>query len=87
MEHILFSLYILYFDTGVCMAKHESNYNIKAKNSKNCDGTNDYGLFYVNNKWWCSYQKYPSKHGCNISKYSIPFEGWVWRVKLMWLSL
>lgn len=64
----------------VCLAKHESDYNTRAKNTKNADGSTDYGIFQVNNRWWCSDKKYPSKHGCNIpcsSKYSIPFEGWV----------
>lgn len=67
-------------DTGVCMAQYESNFNTRAFNEKNSNGSRDYGLFQLNNKWWCKDNKYPSANACNImcsSKDSIPSEGWV----------
>ncbi|XP_004604024.2 lysozyme C, milk isozyme-like [Sorex araneus] len=51
----------------VCMAKHESDLNTKALNDKNSDGTIDYGIFQVNNKWWCKDNKRQSKNACNIA--------------------
>ncbi|XP_053097514.1 lysozyme C-like [Pangasianodon hypophthalmus] len=50
----------------VCLAKHESNYNTGAINN-NSDGSTDYGIFQINNRWWCSNGKFPSSNGCKIS--------------------
>ncbi|XP_055973886.1 lysozyme C, milk isozyme-like [Sorex fumeus] len=51
----------------ICLAEHESNYNTKAFNGKNSDGSSDYGIFQLNNRWWCTDNKYPSAHGCNMA--------------------
>lgn len=38
----------------VCIAEHESTFNTEAVNRfKNWDGSKDYGLFQLNNKYWC----------------------------------
>ncbi|XP_008138834.2 lysozyme C, milk isozyme [Eptesicus fuscus] len=50
----------------VCMAQYESNFNTRAFNGKNSNGSSDYGLFQLNNKWWCKDNKYPSENACNI---------------------
>ncbi|XP_069673831.1 lysozyme c-1-like [Periplaneta americana] len=48
----------------VCIAKGESSYNTKAINTHNPDGSYDYGIFQINNRYWC---KTGSKgHECNI---------------------
>lgn len=41
----------------VCIAFRESSYNTAAKSS-----TNDYGIFQINSKWWCS----PPGTGCGV---------------------
>ncbi|XP_054447490.1 lysozyme C, milk isozyme-like [Pteronotus mesoamericanus] len=48
----------------VCMAEHESNFNTLAFNGNNDNGSSDYGLFQLNNKWWCKDKKYPSANAC-----------------------
>ncbi|XP_019517771.1 PREDICTED: lysozyme C, milk isozyme-like [Hipposideros armiger] len=50
----------------VCMAEHESGFNTEAFNGKNSDGTSDYGIFQINNKWWCKDNTRSSKNACNI---------------------
>jgi hypothetical protein len=37
----------------VCVAKYESGYSCSAKNF-NSDGTEDFGLFQINSRYWCS---------------------------------
>ncbi|KAM8804283.1 lysozyme C, milk isozyme-like [Rhynchonycteris naso] len=48
----------------VCMAQHESDFNTEAFNGKNDNGSSDYGLFQLNNRWWCSDSKHPSVNAC-----------------------
>ncbi|XP_016056516.1 PREDICTED: lysozyme C, milk isozyme-like [Miniopterus natalensis] len=50
----------------VCMAQYESDFNTQVVNKKNANGSSDYGLFQLNNKWWCKDNKYPSANACNI---------------------
>ncbi|XP_076875768.1 lysozyme C-like [Brachyhypopomus gauderio] len=50
----------------VCLTKHESNYNTQALNH-NRDGSTDYGIFQINNRYWCSDGKFPSHNICKIS--------------------
>ncbi|KAI4895954.1 hypothetical protein NFI96_020226 [Prochilodus magdalenae] len=50
----------------VCLANAESGYNTQATN-KNSDGSTDYGIFQINNRWWCSNGQYPSHNICRIS--------------------
>lgn len=82
MEHPPFFIHTFFSlsDTGVCMAQYESSFNTRAFNGRNSNGSSDYGLFQLNNKWWCKDNKYPSANACNImcsSKDSLPSEGWV----------
>ncbi|KAK7788628.1 hypothetical protein R5R35_013049 [Gryllus longicercus] len=51
--------------TWVCIAMGESSGNTRAINRHNTDGSVDYGLFQINNRYWCS-EKGRGK-GCNIS--------------------
>jgi len=37
----------------VCIAQYESTFNTEAINKFNWDGSKDYGLFQLNNKYWC----------------------------------
>ncbi|MCJ8742625.1 hypothetical protein PDJAM_G00084310 [Pangasius djambal] len=50
----------------VCLAKHESDYNTRAMNH-NTDGSTDYGIFQINNRWWCSNGVFHSANGCKIA--------------------
>ncbi|XP_058053456.1 lysozyme c-1-like [Anopheles bellator] len=46
----------------VCLVQHESAFNTAATN-KNRNGSTDYGLFQINNKYWCD-----SAYGSNDCK-------------------
>ena len=37
----------------LCLIKHESNYNSRAKGGPNSNGSYDWGLFQINDKYWC----------------------------------
>uniref|UniRef100_A0AAY5F601 lysozyme n=1 Tax=Electrophorus electricus TaxID=8005 RepID=A0AAY5F601_ELEEL len=50
----------------VCLTKHESNYNTQAINH-NHDNSTDYGIFQINNRYWCSDGKFPSHNICGVS--------------------
>ncbi|XP_028828537.1 lysozyme C-like [Denticeps clupeoides] len=50
----------------VCLARYESNYNTDATNH-NSDGSTDYGIFQINNRWWCSNGVFRSANACHIS--------------------
>ncbi|XP_060765145.1 lysozyme C [Neoarius graeffei] len=50
----------------LCLAKHESNYNTDAIDH-DADGSTDYGIFQINDRWWCSNGQFPSANGCGIS--------------------
>lgn len=39
--------------TWICIAAHESNYDTKAVNPTNVDGSKDFGIFQINNRYWC----------------------------------
>ncbi|XP_042230734.1 lysozyme C-like [Homarus americanus] len=49
----------------VCIAEFESTFNTEAINTINWDGSYDYGLFQLNNKYWC---KDDNKKGKNVCK-------------------
>ncbi|KAL7851824.1 hypothetical protein SRHO_G00176090 [Serrasalmus rhombeus] len=50
----------------VCLVNAESSYNTQTIN-KNPDGSRDYGIFQINNRWWCSNGQFPSHNICRIS--------------------
>jgi lysozyme C len=39
--------------TWVCIAKGESSYDTAAINHHNTDNSKDYGIFQINNRYWC----------------------------------
>ncbi|XP_068223066.1 lysozyme C-like [Palaemon carinicauda] len=48
----------------VCIAQYESTFNTEAINHANWDGSKDYGLFQLNNKYWCGEES--GKNECNM---------------------
>ncbi|KAM4528224.1 lysozyme C-like [Odontesthes bonariensis] len=50
----------------VCLTSHESRFNTNAINRNNPDGSTDYGIFQINNRWWCNDGTYRTANGCNI---------------------
>lgn len=51
---------------GMCLVKHESDYNTKAYN--NNGPSRDYGIFQINSKYWCNDGKTAgAKDACRIS--------------------
>ncbi|KAG5671032.1 hypothetical protein PVAND_001250 [Polypedilum vanderplanki] len=38
----------------VCLVEHESNYDSEAIGEENHDGSQDYGIFQINSKYWCN---------------------------------
>lgn len=36
-----------------CLVKHESSYNSGRRSPKNRNGSYDYGIFQINDKYWC----------------------------------
>lgn len=49
----------------LCLVKFESNYDSRAKGKVNTDGTHDWGIFQINDGYWCSVG-YNGK-GCNAN--------------------
>ncbi|XP_073822410.1 inactive lysozyme 1A-like [Musca autumnalis] len=50
-----------------CIAEHESNYRLHIVGPKNRDGTQDYGVFQINNRWWCKdVSGRKTANGCKI---------------------
>ncbi|KAH8339594.1 hypothetical protein KR067_000108 [Drosophila pandora] len=51
-----------------CIAQHESSYRTGVVGPTNPDGSNDYGLFQINDRYWCqpSSGKF-SYNGCRIN--------------------
>lgn len=57
-----------------CLVKHESSYNSGAKGTKNSNGSYDWGIFQINDKYWC---KVGSAGGdCNIDCNSKFYIAW-----------
>lgn len=48
----------------ICLVKHESNFNSNAINKINPDGSWDWGIFQINDHYWCR-RGYSGKD-CNI---------------------
>lgn len=49
----------------VCLVRAESNYNTAAVGGPNSNGSKDWGLFQINDRYWCK-QGGPGKD-CNIN--------------------
>ncbi|XP_074473500.1 lysozyme C-like [Sebastes fasciatus] len=50
----------------VCLSRRESNYNTRAVNNRNPDGSTDYGIFQINSRYWCNNGRAALSNGCNI---------------------
>ncbi|XP_017842465.1 lysozyme B-like [Drosophila busckii] len=51
-----------------CIAEHESSYRTDVVGPANSDGSNDYGIFQINDRYWC--QPPSGKHssnGCHLN--------------------
>merc|ERR1712226_27325 len=52
----------------ICLISHESSYNTAAKGGPNYDGSYDWGLFQINDYYWCKGSGDASKYNdCNVS--------------------
>lgn len=58
-NHFIFQLFI-----GICLVKYESSYRTDVKGPVNTDGTYDWGLFQINDGYWCEVGR--AGKGCNI---------------------
>ena len=72
----MFDLYILYNRynnihnftpvlQGICLVEGESQFNSSAIGSMNWDGSKDYGLFQISEKYWCL-PGIPRSTGCKL---------------------
>ncbi|KAF5882243.1 c-type lysozyme, partial [Clarias magur] len=50
----------------VCLAKYVSNYNT-SKVILDIDGSTDFGILQISNRWWCTDGKFKSANGCNVA--------------------
>ncbi|XP_013149147.1 PREDICTED: lysozyme-like [Papilio polytes] len=50
----------------VCLVESESSRRTDVIGKPNSDGSRDYGLFQINNKYWCSTTNIPGKD-CNVT--------------------
>ncbi|XP_034972602.1 lysozyme C, milk isozyme-like [Zootoca vivipara] len=51
----------------ICTAYHESKYESSAVGPPNTDGSQDYGVFQINSRYWCDNQQGETANGCRIS--------------------
>ncbi|XP_053674624.1 lysozyme c-1-like [Anopheles nili] len=49
----------------ICLVGRESRFDTSALNKKNADGSSDYGLFQINNRYWCKNSKFRA-NDCNV---------------------
>merc|ERR1712071_33109 len=53
----------------LCLTKYESSWNTGAKGGPNYDGSYDYGIFQVNDYYWCKGSGEAAKYNdCNIGQ-------------------
>lgn len=45
-------------DDWMCLVRHESGYKQTAINPNNSDGSTDWGLFQINDRYWCKNSEY-----------------------------
>ncbi|KAM9456631.1 lysozyme C-like [Clarias gariepinus] len=50
----------------VCLAKYVSDFNTN-KVVVDIDGSTDFGIFQISNRWWCTDGKFKSANGCKLS--------------------
>ncbi|XP_017063418.1 lysozyme X [Drosophila eugracilis] len=50
-----------------CIAERESNYRTSVVGPPNSDGSNDYGIFQINDRYWCQPSNGKFSHnGCDV---------------------
>ncbi|XP_059620889.1 lysozyme c-1 [Phlebotomus argentipes] len=50
----------------ICLVQSESNFDTRAMNKHNKDGSWDWGLFQINDRYWCSGHHHERKNICGI---------------------
>ena len=50
----------------ICLIKSESSMDTRAMNPTNSDGSRDYGLFQINDRYWCQTSGTPSSNICGF---------------------
>lgn len=60
--HLLKLMYLLLV---VCLVDAESSFQTHVKGGPNSDGSYDYGLFQISDRYWCNPGDHPGK-GCNV---------------------
>lgn len=51
----------------ICLVANESGYNTRAKGGPNWDGSYDWGLFQINDYYWCTTSGATRYNDCNVS--------------------
>uniref|UniRef100_A0A1B0DD83 lysozyme n=1 Tax=Phlebotomus papatasi TaxID=29031 RepID=A0A1B0DD83_PHLPP len=51
----------------ICLVQSESDFNTRAINHDNSDGSKDWGLFQINDRYWCKGSYRGGKNICGIS--------------------
>lgn len=52
----------------MCLVEGESSFNTRAINPSNSDGSVDWGLFQINDRYWCKpADRRPSNNACHLS--------------------
>lgn len=51
-------------NTGICLVKYESSFRTHVKGPMNEDGSYDWGLFQINDRYWCQVGR--AGKSCNI---------------------
>ncbi|XP_075975947.1 lysozyme-like [Anticarsia gemmatalis] len=49
----------------VCLVEAESSFQTNIKGGPNTDGSYDWGLFQINDRYWCNAANWPGK-GCDV---------------------
>ncbi|KAH8301044.1 hypothetical protein KR059_007192, partial [Drosophila kikkawai] len=51
-----------------CIAQHESSFRTEVVGPPNTDGSNDYGIFQINDRYWCQPSNgHFSHNGCSVN--------------------
>lgn len=62
--HYVYNIDRELIDDWVCLIQRESGFNASAIGGPNSNGSFDWGLFQVNDGWWCVVGE--AGHDCNI---------------------
>ncbi|XP_015261709.1 PREDICTED: lysozyme C, milk isozyme-like, partial [Gekko japonicus] len=53
-------------ENWICMAYYGSKFNSGAVSGSNRHGSQNYGIFQISSRWWCSDGKGKTANGCRI---------------------